>query len=48
MGARAAFPALLLLLNLCAAVASFWARDYRRGIYWLASAVCIAMVGFEE
>ncbi len=41
-----AFPAVLLGGNLGAAVASFLLHDWRRGVYWLASAVCIAMVAW--
>lgn len=41
------FPALLLVLNIAAAVVCFRMRDWRRGVYWLASAVCIAMVAFR-
>lgn len=41
------FPALLLVLNVAAALVSFKSGDWRRGVYWLASAVCIAMVAFR-
>jgi len=40
------FPVLLLLLNLGAAVAAFHGRDVQRGLYWLASAACIACVAW--
>jgi hypothetical protein len=41
-----AFTAVLLGGNLGAAVASFLLHDWRRGVYWLASAICIAMVAW--
>jgi hypothetical protein len=41
------FPALLLLLNLGAAVVCFATRDWNRGFYWLASAVCVGVVAFQ-
>jgi hypothetical protein len=41
------FPALLLLLNLGAAVVCFATRDWNRGCYWLASAVCVGVVAFQ-
>ncbi|HZL51493.1 MAG TPA: hypothetical protein VFC37_11155 [Terracidiphilus sp.] len=43
---RYVFPAVLLLINLGAAVVSFKAGDWKRGAYWLGSAVCIATVAF--
>jgi len=43
---RYMFPAALLLLNLAAAAMSFVAGDWKRGVYWLGSAVCIATVAF--
>lgn len=41
-----AFPAVLLGGNLGAAVAAFLLHDWRRGLSWLASAVCIGMVAW--
>ncbi|HEY4359704.1 MAG TPA: hypothetical protein VGN17_01985 [Bryobacteraceae bacterium] len=41
---RYVFPVCLLLLNLGAAVLAFRGGDWKRGVYWLASAVCIATV----
>ncbi len=38
------FPALLFACNLGSAIACFAARDYKRGIYWAASSLCIASV----
>ena len=38
------FPALLLALNVGAALMSFTGGNWRQGAYWLASAVCVAMV----
>ncbi len=46
LDAHVAFPALLLVLNVGAALVSASARDYKRAAYWLASAVCIGMVAF--
>jgi len=40
------FPTALLLLNLGAAALSFYSRDFQRGAYWCASAVCIVCVAF--
>lgn len=41
---RYLFPLLMVLLNLGAAIVCFTTGDWRRGIYWIAGAVCIAMV----
>ena len=41
------FPAALMLLNLAAAAISFYSRDFQRGAYWCASAVCILCVAFD-
>ncbi len=43
---RFVFPLLLLALNAGAAVVSFSSGDWKRGVYWLASAVCIGIVTF--
>lgn len=40
------FPAVLLLCNVGAAVLAFSHGDRQRGLYWLASAVCIACVAW--
>jgi hypothetical protein len=40
------FPALLLLSNVGAAVMAFRHREWQRGFYWLASAICIACVAW--
>jgi hypothetical protein len=40
------FPAVLLLCNLAAAVIAFGHKDRQRGVYWLASAVCIGCVAW--
>jgi hypothetical protein len=44
---RFAFPLLLMALNLGASAFCFIGGDWRRGCYWLASAVCVAMVSFS-
>jgi hypothetical protein len=40
------FPCLLILLNLCASVACFYAGDPKRGVYWLAAATLNVCVTF--
>ncbi len=47
-GALAAklFPALLLLCNVGAAIMAFSHKEWQRGAYWLASAVCIGCVAW--
>lgn len=41
---RLIFPALLFLGNIGSAIACFAGGDWRRGLYWTASSVCIATV----
>jgi len=38
------FPALLILMNVGASVMAFKAGDWRRGVYWITSALCLVMV----
>jgi hypothetical protein len=38
------FPALLILMNVGASVVAFKAGDWRRGVYWITSALCLVMV----
>jgi hypothetical protein len=38
------FPVLLILWNLGAAAVYFRQRDWRRGTYFVSSALCLAMV----
>ena len=40
------FPALLIILDICAAIAYVPGGDWRRVIYWLAAAVLTACVTF--
>lgn len=40
------FPIVLLVCNAGAAATYAAAGDYRRSLYWIASAVCIAVVTF--
>lgn len=40
------FPAALIALNLCAAVAYGTAGDWRRAVYWIAAAVLTTVVTF--
>lgn len=37
-------PGLMIVLSISSAIIYFWTGDYRRGIYWLASAVIVASV----
>ena len=45
---RLVFPAVLLVCNLGACVVSASRGDYRRAVYWFASAICVAAVSFEK
>jgi len=38
------FPALLFLGNVGSALACFASGDWKRGLYWAASSICIASV----
>ena len=38
------FPVLLILMNVGASVVAFKAGDWRRGVYWIASALGLVMV----
>jgi hypothetical protein len=40
------FPALLIILDICAAIGYVPGGDWRRVIYWLAAAVLTACVTF--
>ncbi len=37
------FPALLIVMNVGAALVAFKAGDWRRGVYWISSALCLVM-----
>jgi hypothetical protein len=39
-------PVILLALNLGCAIFCFCGGDWKRGVYWIASAVCIAAMTF--
>lgn len=41
---RLIFPTILLLCNIGSGVACLMGGDWKRGLYWMASAVCIACV----
>ena len=41
---RLIFPALLFLGNIAAAIVYFSTGDWKRGLYWTASSVCIAAI----
>jgi len=41
------FPALMLTLNLGASIVSLTRGDWSRGVYWLASGICVAAVTFR-
>jgi hypothetical protein len=45
---RFVFPIILFLCNLGSALACFAGGDWRRGLYWAASSVCIASVSLGE
>jgi hypothetical protein len=38
------FPAILFLCNVGSAIACFAAGDWKRGLYWAASSLCVASV----
>ena len=38
------FPALLILMNVGASLVAFKAGDWRRGVYWITSALCLVVV----
>ena len=38
------FPALLILMNVGASLVAFKAGDWRRGVYWIASALGLVMI----
>ena len=40
------FPLVLLLCNVGAAICSAASGDYRRSLYWAASALCVGAVTF--
>lgn len=40
------FPAVLIALDVGAAIVCFFGKDYKRGVYWLAAAVLNACVTF--
>jgi hypothetical protein len=44
MNRRLLFPAILFAANLGSAATCFAGGDWKRGLYWLASSVCIACV----
>ncbi len=41
---RLIFPAILFICNIASAIVCFAGGDWRRGLYWTASSVCIASV----
>ena len=41
---RLIFPAILFLCNLASAIVCFADGDWKRGLYWMASSICIASV----
>jgi hypothetical protein len=38
------FPALMIVMNVGASLVAFKAGDWRRGVYWITSALCLGMV----
>jgi hypothetical protein len=43
MARRLVFPAVLCAINLASAITAFHAGDWRRGVYFISSALCVAM-----
>lgn len=41
---RLIFPAILFLCNIASAIVCFANGDWKRGLYWMASSICIASV----
>ena len=41
---RLIFPVILFLCNVGSAIACFAVGDWKRGLYWAASSLCIASV----
>ncbi len=41
---RLIFPAILFLCNIASAIVCFAGGDWKRGLYWTASSICIASV----
>ena len=37
-------PAVMILMNVCASVVAFKAGDWRRGAYWITSALCLGLI----
>jgi hypothetical protein len=44
MARKLAFSAIRLGVNLACSVSAFLAGDWKRGVYWISSTICIAMV----
>jgi hypothetical protein len=44
MQRRLVFPLILVAINLASAVQCFAAGDWKRGLYWFSSAVCLLIV----
>jgi hypothetical protein len=42
------FPLVMIALNFAAALVSGWNRDYRRSVYFLASALCVLAVSWDQ
>ena len=38
------FPALMILMNVGASLVAFKTGDWRRGVYWIASALCLGII----
>jgi hypothetical protein len=38
------FPALMILMNVGASLVAFKAGDWRRGVYWITSALALGLV----
>jgi len=38
------FPVLMVLMNVGASVVAFKTGDWRRGVYWISSALCLGLI----
>ena len=45
---RLAGPSLLIAINICSAVNCFKGKDWKHGVYYLSSALCLVMVAIME
>lgn len=48
MRTQLVFPLMMIALNVGAAIVSGLQRDFRRALYFLASAVCVLAVSWDQ